>query len=180
MHHQALAEVAHAQDVDVAVENGSGDEQGLFLVVFLLVQVKYFLDAEGAHVLSHSSILFFADGTGNFLAKRLLLVLLNSEVIFHGKSLLHGSKSEVAALGELRVVLVLGAYLLSLVENRIFLHNVLDVNFGQVHVNSVPSLLHNLGKVYLSFFLISLAAVRVDRGHEVSRHVALGAEFAGS
>jgi hypothetical protein len=158
---QVLVELGHADDVDVSVEDAGRDKQGLLLIVFLLVQVKYFLDSKGTEVLSHPAILFFADGACDFLAEGLLLALLDSEVVLHRKSLLHGSDSQVAALREFWVVLMLGADLLSLVEHWVLLHDILNIDVGQVHIGLLPSLLHDLSEIGAIVFVFAVIAVRV-------------------
>ena len=42
-----LLKILHADVEDVPVENACGDEQGFALVVLLLMEVEYFLDAIG-------------------------------------------------------------------------------------------------------------------------------------
>lgn len=180
MDDQVLVEIGDADDVDVSVENAGGDKECFLLVVFLLVQVKNLLYSERTKVLRHPAILFLADGACNFLAEGLFLVLLDSEVVLHSKRLLERSDSQVAALGEFRVVLMLWAYLLSLVEHWILVHDILDIDVWQVHICLLPSLLHDLREVSSVVFVLAVVAVRVYGGLEIRRDVALRTELSAS
>lgn len=74
-------------------------------------------------------------------------------------------------------MLMLRADFFAIVENWILVHNVLNIDLWQVHIGSMPSFLHNLGIVQLIFLLVPIAAIRMDGGHEIGRHTALGAEL---
>ena len=71
----------------------------------------------------------------NFLSQRHFVIncleTLLIKVIFHDKGLLKGAKSQVGGLGELWVVLVLGAGHPILVENAAFLDDVFLVAVWQ-------------------------------------------------
>ena len=122
-----LVKNADPTHVDVSVENSGGDEESLLLVVFLLVEVKNFLDSVRSEMFGHAASATFSDAAG---ARNFLHLLFGgsgaSEVVVHEESLLHGPKSKVARLRIFGVVLVLRAFELA-VQSRILVLNVLLV-----------------------------------------------------
>jgi len=65
------------------------------------------------------------------------------KVIFHNECLFKRSEPKIGSLCEFRVVLVLGASLLVLVQDARFLNDVLFVTVWDEVVRSLPSTLHN-------------------------------------
>ena len=85
-------------------------------------------------------------GDGQFL---LLLGSILIKVVVHDKCLFLRSQSLVTGLGKLRVLLMLGLRLLTIVEEWTLLHVISPVDRWDYLVGSVPSLLHQKGRIIL-------------------------------
>ena len=92
---------------------------------------------------------------------------LFSHIVVGCVRLLHWPQSQITRLRELRMVLMLRAGLLSIVEVRVLLDDIFQVDLGQLQVWSMPSLLHYLREVSLWLFGRSYSWVlsRTQRYH---------------
>lgn len=85
----------------------------------------------------------------NFLRNRKFLFYRCLKIVFHQKSFLQRSESQIRRLSKLRVVLVLRTSFDSFVEHRILIKNILLIYLWNGSVGPVPSFLHYLGVLWL-------------------------------
>ena len=151
MYHQVFVESLWSNHIDVSVKDSCSDKKCLFLVFFLLVQVKDFLDSIRSIMLVDTILLL--QRVWDFLGKRGLLVLSCLKVVLHHKSLLHRSDPKITGLSELWMMLVIWAHLLPIVKYWVLVDNILLVNLGQIGISLMPSVMHQLSEVLLILFL---------------------------
>ena len=111
------------------------------------------MDGIGSIELSYQLgwVQLFGDRVAHFLGQGQLLILLFREfridIVSNGEGLLEGPYSEIAALSILGMMLMFETALdvSAAIEKRVFLNNIILVNFWNHLVCLEPSLFHDIG-----------------------------------